>query len=116
MSRRRGRLSDAGFDKIVVYMRQVVPAGVVIDGRGKSSYIYALSHPSAEPVLINGENVKIVLTDMVTVIAGVLHNRRFALAGSSDGGRKVFVDAMFKRSPCLTHVSTRAGSAIYAGA
>ena len=85
MDGRRNRFFHIRFDEFVVYAWEKVATWMVIDCGVESSDVYTLSDPTTKPVIIDGEDVKVVFSDVVVVVSGMLYDRRFILAGSAEG-------------------------------
>ena len=61
-------------------------AGIDIDRWGEAFDVDGLSYPSANPVLIDGEDTDILFAKMVAVFAGMLKHGRLIFALGVGGG------------------------------
>ena len=61
-------------------------AGIDIDRWGEAFDVGGLSYPSANPVLIDGEDTDILFAKMVAVFAGMLKHGRLIFALGVGGG------------------------------
>ena len=55
-------------------MRQLVPAGVVVDGRFEGSNVDRLSHSSGEPAIVAIDDLKVLFSEVMTVVTRMLEN------------------------------------------
>ena len=64
---------------------------VLVDGGFENSYGRTLHYPSAKPIVVAGDNLKIFFSEVMVIFTGVLHYRRLALTGTTKSGGEVLI-------------------------
>ena len=85
------RLFDVLFQNRIVNGWEKMPSWVFVDRRAKSSDVDALLYPSAKPVFLCSDDLKIGFSKVVILVTCVLHNGRFTLAGAAKSGGKMLI-------------------------
>ena len=70
----RGWLFDGLGEDGVVVGRKSVAAWVFIDGRLESTYGRTFLYPSAKPIVVAGNDLKVFFSEVMVIFAGVLHH------------------------------------------
>ena len=118
MRKRHNWLFDCAFDDRVVGGRKgksVVSLRPTIEGRIKSSDVYALTNTPASPVFIGIENGEIFFSKTVASLRGMLHYRGFVFSVVEFGRGTMFFEPLAALSASFADICCFRGTWLTVG-